>query len=456
MYLREIPIDALYERYRLLVKFLPWKVRWLAMVFAPVGTTSLLFWANLLGVFGAFAVTIGTRGLETNADSAKIICLLLIGFATESISWWIKERQEMELVFIVRQITYRRFHDIFANSSHQDMFNRARKQLLTYPGQISQFAFIVDAVTSTVKTLVFLVLSFMFYEISGLIAATLIAGLVAASVRLIHLVGRVWGQYIKLEGERRCWIQRISDALPRGAMVPSWNRAVEAITEIRNAEEKLLRKRTLLQVINGFLDKGALTFSLALAAILGAWLWPQETFGIGIILAARYLYSAVQSVVTDYRIIRLAVPMMRDLDGLEQTLQSNAEEPKAIDAPTSAQEVLLGSSDRVEAIRTHVSRTTTAFVPRNPELPQQVLSIWKEVASAESIAQFYNLAQKLDLSEEQLERMWQDSTTLSSGERHRIALALVLVDKPEWLILDDTFAALDPETREEVAKLIVE
>lgn len=52
--------------------------------------------------------------------------------------------------------------------------------------------------------------------------------------------------------------------------------------------------------------------------------------------------------------------------------------------------------------------------------------------------------------------MWQDSTTLSSGERHRIALALVLVDKPEWLILDDTFAALDPETREEVAKLIVE
>lgn len=62
----------------------------------------------------------------------------------------------------------------------------------------------------------------------------------------------------------------------------------------------------------------------------------------------------------------------------------------------------------------------------------------------------------MGLTEDVIGRFWQDATTLSSGERHRAAVAIVLADKPDWLILDDTFAALDPVTREVVAERILE
>lgn len=44
--------------------------------------------------------------------------------------------------------------------------------------------------------------------------------------------------------------------------------------------------------------------------------------------------------------------------------------------------------------------------------------------------------------------------TLSSGERHRAAVALVLAEEPDWIVLDDTLAALDPATRDSVSKVI--
>ncbi|WP_210471988.1 MULTISPECIES: ABC transporter ATP-binding protein [unclassified Corynebacterium] len=391
-----------------------------------------------------------TSGVST---PVSVIWFLILGFLAESVGYWVKERQELLLTVAVRQLTYRRFREIFGSSS---VSRQAHEYVLTYPTQISQFAFIVDFAVSALQIVAFLVTSLVLYGTSGAVAVLLIAGLVLLSVRLVHLVGALWKQYVALEGERRRWIQRVADALPRGQAIPSWGNALGKIARIRNSEERLLHRRVPLQVLNGFLERGALTTTLAVVVILGAWLWPATSFGIGIILAARYLHAAVQNNIVNYRVIRLAVPMMRELDKLETTPNLAEEQQDLEEPPSIATEVLEATCDRAEALRMSVTNCDSAFVPCNPEIPQSVLSAWRTSSSPQQISQFTSLALDMGLNEDVIKRLWQDAKTLSSGEKHRAAIALVLVDKPHWLILDDTFAALDPLTREVVAERILE
>ena len=454
LHLRDMPIEHLYARYQRIARNLPRRIRWLALIFAPTSTSFTVFTAGLLNVAGALMITAGigqvTSGERTPGSA---IWLLIFAFLAESLGYWVKERQELILTIAVRQLTYRRFRDIFSRSSHPP---EAHGHVLTYPGQISQFAFVVDFAVSTVQIIAFLAASLALYGASGAIAALLITGLVFVSVRLINLVGRLWEQYVALEGERRQWIQRVANALPRGRSIPSWGTALDKVASIRNTEEQLLRRRVPLQVLNGFLERGALTAVLAVVAVLGAWLWPSAHFGIGIILAARYLYAAVQNNIVNYRVIRLAVPMMRELDKLESSPNCTVKQQDLVGQPSNSREVLASTSERAEALRTSVTTPDSAFVPRNPEVSHSVLSAWRASASPHQVSRFTSLALGMGLTEDVIGRFWQDATTLSSGERHRAAVAIVLADKPDWLILDDTFAALDPVTREVVAERILE
>lgn len=453
LHLRDMPIKPLYERYQRLTRSLPRRIRWLALVFTPAGTSFIVFTAGLSSVAGALAITAGIGRVTSGATTpASVIWLLILGFLAESVGYWVKERQELLLTVVVRQLTYRRFRDVFRRSSPPP---EAHGHVLTYPAQISQFAFVVDFAVSTVQIIAFLTVSLALYGASGAIAALLIAGLVLISVRLINLVGRLWEQYVALEGERRRWVQRVADALPRGQSIPSWGTALGKIASIRNAEEQLLRRRVPLQILNGFLERGALTVMLAVVAIVGAWIWPEASFGVGIILAARYLYTAVQNNIVNYRVIRLAVPMMRELDKLEACPDCADGRQNFPERHSSAIEVLEATSDRAEALRTSAATPDSAFVPRNPEVSQSVLSAWRTSALPQRISRFTSLALGMGLTEEAIGRFWRDATTLSSGERHRAAIALVLADEPDWLILDDTFSALDPVTREVVAEIIL-
>ena len=447
--LKALSIETLYKRYKRLTQSLPRCMRWFALVFAPAGISLIVFSAGLLNMAGALVVTAGIDHVTATREGVSYVTwLLILAFLVESLSCWVKDRYEMLLTVVVRQLTYRRFRQLFQTSASTA---EACEHVLTYPGQISQFAYVVDFAVSTVQIIIFVIASFVLYGANGVIATLLIVALVIVSLRLINLIGRLWEQYVGFEGERRRWIQKVADSLPRGRYIPSWGAALDKISSIRSSEEKLLHARVRLQVLNGFLEKGALTTMLALVAIVAAWLWPNAGFGLGIILAARYLYAAVQNNVVNYRVIRLALPMMRELDKLEKSSQKDQTSLEAL----GACEVIPADSKRANKLREYVSVTGSAFVPRNPELSQAILSAWHTGASPRQVSLFAELAEAMGLNQEVVSRLWRDVKTLSSGERHRAAVAIVLADEPNWLILDDTFAALDPAMREIVAKKIL-
>lgn len=447
--LKALSIETLYKRYKRLAQSLPRRMRWFALVFAPAGISLIVFSAGLLNMAGALVVTAGIDHVTATREGVSYVTwLLILAFLIESLSCWVKDRYEMLLTLVVRQLTYRRFRQLFQTSASTA---EAREHVLTYPGQISQFAYVVDFAVSTIQIIIFVIASFVLYGANGVIATLLIVALVIVSLRLINLIGRLWEQYVGFEGERRRWIQKVADSLPRGRYIPSWGAALDKISSIRSSEEKLLHARVRLQVLNGFLEKGALTTMLALVAIVAAWLWPNAGFGLGIILAARYLYAAVQNNVVNYRVIRLALPMMRELDKLEKSSQKDQTSLEAL----GACEVIPADSKRANKLREYVSVTGSAFVPRNPELSQAILSAWHTGASPRQVSLFAELAEAMGLNQEVVSRLWRDVKTLSSGERHRAAVAIVLADEPNWLILDDTFAALDPAMREIVAKKIL-
>ncbi|WP_235931592.1 hypothetical protein [Actinomyces respiraculi] len=447
-----IDIDALHERYRRIVRVVPRRTRWLALVLAPAETSAVVLVAGLLGIAGSLLITVGLYRVATDgAGGTAALRLLVTGFLAEGIAGVVKERHETLLVAMVRQLTYRRFRDIFRSGASSP---RARENVLTYPAQISQFAYVVDSAVSLVQMVAFAFVALRLYGAGGAAATVIIAGMVAVSVRLIHLVGALWEQYIGLEGDRRRWIQRVADALPRASHIPSWNRALKAIVGVRREEECLLRARVRLQTLNGFLERGALTTTLALLVVVGARLWPGTAFGVGTILAARYLYSAAQNNTVNYRVIRLAVPMLRRLDELEtQTQPVRADDGAAW--PTGSIEVLPADSQRARALRDGATAPGSAYVPYNPQLPQAVLSAWLASATPQRLERFTEIAGALGLGAEVVERLWRDAETLSAGERHRAAVSLVLADEPTWIILDDTFSALDPLTREVAANVVV-
>lgn len=447
-------MNLLYSRYQHLSRAFPRRVRWLALVMAPSWTCVSVLAAGLLKVAGALGVVLGLGAVKADAAlSVETAGLLIASFAAEGLGFLVKERQEWLLTAAVRQLVYRRFRTLFLRRSVPE---GADGHVLTYPGQIGEFALVVDSAVSSIQVLTVLAVVLTLYGAAGAVAVIIIAVLVAASIRLVTLVGRLWKRYMAWEGERRRWIQRMADALPRGYWVPSWKKAQTAAVRARRAEEELLNERVRLQVLNGFLDKGALTVTLAVVVILAAWFWPDAALSTGIVLAARYLYSAVQNNVVNYRVIRLAVPMTHELDRMEALEDRWSENDRALNAPDQSWEVVSRTSERGQRIRNSASSVGWGFVPRNPVLPQPVLAAWRRLAEPNKLARFAALARELGLSDDTVRRFWQDATTLSSGERHRAAVALVVVDQPEWLVLEDTFAALDPETRDLVARRLME
>lgn len=147
---------------------------------------------------------------------------------------------------------------------------------------------------------------------------------------------------------------------------------------------------------------------------------------------------------------------MRELDNLESVTEKNLRKCDTIKVPSISFEIIDITSDRAEEVRASVSSPGVAYVPRDPHMVPSVLSAWQSTATPARMDRLASLALRLGLNGDVLRRLWKDASTMSSGEKHRAALAVVLTDELDWLILDDTFASMNPSTREMVAQVIVD
>lgn len=452
-----IDLQTAWKRYQYVVKRLPPPFRHIALILAPRHLSVMVLLVGLVRVVASLSITACLIELSLTSELSRTVSFVLAtSFTVQSLSFIIKERQESLLVAAVQQLTFLRFRALFARSMKPS--EKQREWVLTFPDQIGQFAYVLDAIVGTFEILAFLVLVVWFYEFSGLLAIALIAAISMASVRLIHKIGRLWACYLDLEGERRAWIERIAVAMPRGRFMPTYRRAIDELRSVRERMEGVLRRRVGLQVMNGYVDRCALTSTLCVVLVVEARFWPQSAIGLGIIVAAQYLYSSVQNNLANYRVIRLALPMMQKLgaleDGAEDAQQRFAW--SASDEPRNDNfvQILACTPDTATALRIAIAETGGAYVPQNPTLSQAVLSAWHRNAGQQQNAEFLRLAAEMGLSRDAVRRLWRDCTTLSSGEAQRVVLGLVLSERPSALVLENIFAVLDPDLRESVAAVV--
>ena len=97
-----------------------------------------------------------------------------------------------------------------------------------------------------------------------------------------------------------------------------------------------------------------------------------------------------------------------------------------------------------------VTHARAAYLPQDPGRHLVTERVLDEVALGSTLELARSTLARLGLAEH-LERHPRD---LSSGERERLALATVLATEPELLILDEPTRGVDPERKQELARLL--
>ena len=121
--------------------------------------------------------------------------------------------------------------------------------------------------------------------------------------------------------------------------------------------------------------------------------------------------------------------------------------------------VLLDGQDITTLPMYRRARLGIGYLPQEPSVFRK-LSVWQNVqAVAETLP--LNRRQRKGLIESQLSDLGllslarQKAYTLSGGERRRLEIARCLVTQPEFLLMDEPFAGVDPINVAEVQKIVL-
>lgn len=104
---------------------------------------------------------------------------------------------------------------------------------------------------------------------------------------------------------------------------------------------------------------------------------------------------------------------------------------------------------------------TFMLLPQRPYVPSGTLKIavaypsLPDAYSDDAVREALRLARLSPLASEiNREENWPQR--LSGGEQQRLAIARVLLDKPDWLFLDEATSALDEELEAEIYRILIE
>lgn len=120
-----------------------------------------------------------------------------------------------------------------------------------------------------------------------------------------------------------------------------------------------------------------------------------------------------------------------------------AQEPDLNDSKTIREYIAQGDSELVKVIREYERATDAQAEDFNP----QTQKAFEKAAAAMEAADAWDYEQRMEqiLGILNINNLDQSISTLSGGERKRVALAFVLIDNPDLLILDEPTNHLDLE-----------
>lgn len=381
---------------------------------------------------------------------------LALSFFLQALGFIVKDRCEMLLIALFRQITFHRFVRLSVQNNDDETL---QSSALTYPNQISQIAYGVDFVLSILQFIILFAICVVQYHENSIVAVLLLVLLCVGNLFLIRWIGVLWKNYVDLEGKRRNLLGKIIDKLPHASRVYRYNVGITAIEDARKAEERVLYKRIFPQLLSNIVEQGGLTLLLAGVVLVHVTIFPNALFNVGILFAIKYLYGAMQNNIVNYRVIRLALPMDRDLVQLEQNAMNNtrSDATNISDSVVFDNKFALLSKEAGSALNAYDSIVSSSkiLVPCNPIMVQGLIEAWFDIASDDTRRQYENFLRLFNVSREVADRFLHNPETLSVGERQRVVLAMAFVQDVEYLVLDDMFSVLNPELRETVSQAML-
>lgn len=292
---------------------------------------------------------------------------LALSFFLQSLGFIAKDRCEMLLIALFRQLTFHRFVRLSVQNNDDETL---QSSALTYPNQISQIAYGVDFVLSILQFIILFAICVVQYHENSIVAVLLLVLLCVGNLFLIRWIGVLWKNYVDLEGKRRNLLSKIIDKLPHASRVYRYNVGITAIEDARKAEERVLYKRIFPQLLSNIVEQGGLTLLLAGVVLVHVTIFPNALFNVGILFAIKYLYGAMQNNIVNYRVIRLALPMDRDLVQLEQNAMKNtrADATNISDSVVFDNKFALLSKEAGSALNAYDSIVSSSkiLVPCNP------------------------------------------------------------------------------------------
>ena len=381
---------------------------------------------------------------------------LALSFFLQASGFIAKDRCEMLLIALFRQLTFHRFVRLSVQNNDDETL---QSSALTYPNQISQIAYGVDFVLSILQFIILFAICVVQYHENSIVAVLLLVLLCVGNLFLIRWIGVLWKNYVDLEGKRRNLLSKIIDKLPHASRVYRYNVGITAIEDARKAEERVLYKRIFPQLLSNIVEQGGLTLLLAGVVLVHVTIFPNALFNVGILFAIKYLYGAMQNNIVNYRVIRLALPMDKDLVQLEQNAMNNtlADATNISDSVVFDNKFALLSKEAGSALNAYDSIVSSSkiLVPCNPIMSQGLIEAWFDIASDDTRRKYENFLRLFNVSREVADRFLHNPETLSVGECQRVVLAMAFAQDVEYLVLDDVFSVLNPELRETVSQAML-
>lgn len=429
----------------------------------------LAAWVVVLGGSSSIAVALVPAAFQYLSDAledgtgdqvrSRAIVLACLTLSAAALSWF-KERVEAQFLLGVRFIACRALLSVSLreNPANLDVGHTGVGQFSTNAAQISQFGYVVDFVLTAFQSVAVGVFVVVEYRVPGLVAICGLAAFCAASVALVHRIGAIYADWVRAESARIDATMQYamnSDRVRRARLAEV---AARWVHQRRETEVPILHRRARVQRLNTLITSLAVPAVVTVSSVV---LWaaasPVDAL-LPLLIACTILYASLQECVTNYRVIRLTVPMLTDLDARRTKIRAELAAP--FSCPPQPQTGVTLFPLRTEADRTTfvtwawrcvMTDTRSVYVPRNPVVSGEILRNWYLGRDLDARERFAWLFQQFELPADlRLDLATHRVESLSNGERHRLAAAVALTDATGIVFLDDTWAALDADTGDRI------